>query len=192
VARFAVPVGPINKSAAQGMHMSVVSVTLKRGAAALLVMACAGAALAAPPASEREFIARAKAIKARTGALDSVNPVLTSFDLSGSVNTAASNQQVLATLNVTDDLSGVSSVWISLTAPSGRNVVQRYFEIVPTTATTLKVSLGPGSGPSDMGFGPWVEQGTWTVASVLLADLATLATTRQLTWPPWAGWSRPR
>jgi hypothetical protein len=120
--------------------------------------------------------AQAAAMRARAqagGALDNTPPVLAKFALVGSVDAQQQGAAAIADMAVTDDLSGVQFVTLTLTSPSGAQSVSLY-NILSSGARKYAGSFAVGSQDLlDFGgrFTRFSEPGTWTATSMLIADV---------------------
>lgn len=90
--------------------------------------------------------------------IDANPPVLTSFDAGRSVNVASSSSQLVVNLSLTDDNSGLRTVWVVVRGPSGRTA----WSAGPSDLPGLK----SWAGRVGFTFTPWAEAGQWHVESV--------------------------
>jgi len=98
-----------------------------------------------------------------TSTPDTTPPTLTALSFSPtSITTVGS--PVTVTYGATDDLSGVNSVSILLTSPTGGQQ--------QTGASSVSPPATPAAGTISLNFPGGTEQGTWTVSLVLVSDAA--------------------
>jgi hypothetical protein len=120
--------------------------------------------------------ARAAALKARAqagGALDNTPPVLAKFALEGSVDAQQQGAAAIADMTLTDDLSGIQFVTLTLSSPSGAQSATLY-NILSSGARKYAGRFAVGSQDLlDFGgrFTRFSEPGTWTATSMLVADV---------------------
>lgn len=128
--------------------------------------------LALAPLSLAALLASAGSAHA---ALDTQAPSLTSFTVSGSVDSSRTGQSVSVQLGASDNLSGVYYYIIEIKAPNGSVIRQEGYNAAASKRFSTKVAIGY---PRYMNiefseqFGRWSVPGTWSVQSVDLRDLA--------------------
>jgi len=97
-----------------------------------------------------------------TSATDSVAPKLTGFSLApGSIDTTSGPANLAMNFTATDDQSGVKTVQVGLSSPSGASTPSVTVNLTPNTSV---------SGTANSPFPKFSESGTWTVTSVFVAD----------------------
>jgi hypothetical protein len=96
---------------------------------------------------------------------DTTPPVLVSYQFSPSTVDASKGPAAInGTIQLTDNLSGVSSAYIEFSSPSGQSVFCRVTS-GPSSGTTLN-----GTFPCSGTFPQFSEAGTWNVARILAYD----------------------
>lgn len=119
--------------------------------------------------------AQAAALKAKAvagGAIDNTPPALTKFSLSGTVDAQQQGAYALADMTLTDDLSGINFVTLTLTSPSGAQSATLY-TVLPGGEKKYAGKFAVGSTDLlDFGgrFTRFSEPGTWTATSMLVSD----------------------
>lgn len=99
--------------------------------------------------------------------VDVTPPALVDFSFApAAIDVSAGPQTVVATLHVTDDLAGVSSVNVSFRSPTG---AQFQFSSSSSPAAGTRTD---GTFVVNVVFPQFAAAGTWTVSSVTLSDLA--------------------
>ncbi len=103
------------------------------------------------------------AVSAAVAAVDTTPPVVTAFNAESAVTTKLAVEQLLVSLTVTDDASGVQYGWVDAVSPSGR-WVSAWFSPGGTKnfIDTLPINR----------LGPFSESGEWHIVSVSGYDVA--------------------
>src|SRR6185436_4864055 len=96
---------------------------------------------------------------------DTTAPNLNAFTLSTS-SISTNGGPVGVNFTVTDDISGANDLEVSFSSPSGSQTVLGAVAFTPTLPNT------PYNGSLTANFPVGTEAGTWTTASVFLADAA--------------------
>lgn len=103
-------------------------------------------------------------------AYDLTPPVLKSIRTTGSVNALRSDQFVTVTLDMTDDLSGITYYRVKFESPSGRQFVLREKNAATPLLEATPV-LEVGATPyGDWTFGRFAEPGIWRATQVYVSD----------------------
>ncbi len=99
------------------------------------------------------------------------------------INTSIASENVAFTLQVTDDVSGISQCSITVNAPGGISSFSKSLTLYPSQSNSLASTL-----QSNLTFPQLGPQGNWTVASVSCSDNArnsvTLISYQLLSWGP--------
>lgn len=113
---------------------------------------------------------QARQLRARApegAALDTVAPTVSAFKLRGSVDASRSGPFVIADLGLSDDLSGVHQLILTLVSPSGRQIVQRWMNVAyPARNVSFSATIGADHGS----FGRYSEPGIWQVQDLVVMD----------------------
>lgn len=138
-------------------------------------------AAAVVPDKSASVLAKAQAEAARLrararagGSTDTMPPKLTKFALVGSVDAQQQGAAAIADMAITDDLSGVQFVTLTLTSPSGAQSATLY-NILSSGARKYAGKFSVGSMDLlDFGgrFTRFSEPGTWTATMMLVTDAA--------------------
>jgi len=111
---------------------------------------------------------------AQAATIDKTPPRVTAFALGGVVDATAQDAAAIAHMTITDDLSGVESVILTLRSPSGAQAVSRWDEL-NTGLRTYSGDFAVGAqtfSQTGQAFSRFSEAGTWTVDSLFINDLA--------------------
>ena len=107
-----------------------------------------------------------------TSVVDTVAPVIGLITGPSSVDTTTGDKTVSYAVAMTDDSSGVSSVYVRLRSPSGDRYAYGY------GATTTSGDALNGTWKVDVDLSKWAESGTWRIVEVSAYDNAGLFTAR--------------
>jgi len=111
---------------------------------------------------------------AQAATIDQTPPRVTAFALGGVVDPTAQDAAAIAHMTITDDLSGVQAVVLTLRSPSGAQAVDRW-DVLNSGLRSYSGDFAVGAQSfSDRGlsFSRYSEAGTWTVDSLFITDLA--------------------
>jgi hypothetical protein len=95
---------------------------------------------------------------------DTTPPQLVAFDFTPQIDLSMGPQSVTVTIEVTDDLSGVSFVDVVFLSPSGAQ------EKRATTFTPISGDQLHGTFEATLGFSEFQEGGLWTAVSLVVGD----------------------
>ncbi|MDQ1502101.1 MAG: hypothetical protein QOI86_5441, partial [Actinomycetota bacterium] len=101
----------------------------------------------------------------QTGAGDSAPPAVRSLTFTpGAIDTSAGTKVVTIQARLTDDRSGVSSAWLQMMPPSGRQT--SYVQLTRTSGDSRD-----GVYEGRLTVGRYAEAGTWRVSTLTMSDL---------------------
>ena len=117
--------------------------------------------------------ARRAALARAGGALDTTPPELRRFALGGSVDVQQQGAAAIADMSITDDLSGVQMVFLTLHSPTGAQSAIRN-DLLSSGARKFAGKFAVGAQMMTQGGGYFTrfsEPGTWTADTVFVFDV---------------------